>query len=148
MPQATDRHTTSTPRIVRQFSHAELVAGLTAPVLAATAPADAELIALCDRLVAVEGEFSTLMAATGNTIEDEHRTQSQLDAMLADRNRVFDQIYNQPGVTTVAGALAMARAALAVAPRNIAGEIIWTGNGEYLAWSVTEFIIGRGGPVA
>jgi hypothetical protein len=68
--------------------------------------------------------------------------------MLADRNRVFDQIYNQPEVTTVAGALAMARAAVAVAPRNIDGEIIWTGNSEYLAWSFAEFIVGRGGPVA
>jgi hypothetical protein len=147
MPQATGCHTTPTPRTVRQFSHAELVAGLTAPVLAATAPADAELIVLCDRLVAAEGEISAL-AATQNTIEDEHRTKSQLDAMLANRNRVFDQIYNQPEVTTVAGALAMARAAIAVAPRNIDGEIIWAGNGEYLAWSVAEFIVGRGGPVA
>jgi hypothetical protein len=118
--------------------------------LAAAAPsADAELIALCGRLVAIADEISAL-AATLNTIEDEHRTQSQLDAMLADRNRVFDQIYSQPEVTTVAGALAMARAAvaIAIAPRDIDGEIIWTGNSEYLAWSFAEFIVGRGGPVA
>jgi hypothetical protein len=75
-------------------------------------------------------------------------TGSSLDAMLADRNRVFDQIYNQPEVTTVAGALAMARTAVAVAPRNIGGEIIWTGNSEYVAWSFVEFIVGKGGPVA
>lgn len=141
MPQTTDHRTTPACHPLLQFSRAALVAGLTTPALATAAPStDAELIALCDRLVAIADEISAL-AATLNTIEDEHRTQSQLDAMLADRNRVFDQIYNQPEVTTVAGALGMARAAVAVAPRNIDGEIIWTGNGEYLAWSFAEFIV-------
>jgi hypothetical protein len=93
-------------------------------------------------LVAIEGEISALMAAC-NTIEDELRTDPELAAMFASRNRVFTCIYDQPDVTTIAGVLAMARASLAVAPRDTDGQIIWTGDSEYLAWSVAEFLVGR-----
>jgi hypothetical protein len=68
-------------------------------VLAAAAPgADAELIELCDRPVAIAGEIATLMA-TQETIEDETRTQPQFAALLAAQHRVFDQIFDQPEVT-------------------------------------------------
>jgi len=143
MPMATNTHATSTRRSALQFSAITLVTGLAAPVLAAGPPsADAELIALCERLVAIEGEIAALMAIR-NTIEDEQRTEPQLAAMFADGNQVFDRIYDQPDVTTMAGALAMARASVAVAPRGTDGQIIWTGDSEYLAWSVAEFLVER-----
>jgi len=104
------------------------------------ASADAELIALCNRLMAIERDIAALMA-TRMTIEDEQRTESQLTAMFAAGSQIFDRIYDQPDVTTMAGALAMARASIAVAPRDTDSQIIWTGDSEYLAWSVAEFLI-------
>ena len=110
MPMATNTHATSTRRGALQFSAITLVAGLAVQAWATEPPsADAELIALCDRLVAIEGEIAALMAIR-NTIEDEQRTEPQLAAMFAKGNQTFDRIYDQPDVTTMGGALAMARA--------------------------------------
>lgn len=143
MPKAIDTLITPTRRAILQFSHAALIAGSAAPVSAAAAPgADAELIALCDRRVAIEDEIAALVA-TRNTIADEQRTEPQLAAMLADGSQVFDRICEQPDVTTMAGALAMARASIAIAPQDTDGQIIWAGDSEYLAWSVVEFLIGK-----
>ncbi len=143
MPKAIDTLITPTRRAILQFSHAALLAGPAAPVSAAAAPdADAELIALCDRRVAIEGETAALVA-TRNTIADEQRTEPQLATMFADGSQVFDRICDQPDVTTMAGALAMARASIAIALRGTDGQIIWAGDSEYLAWSVAEILVGK-----
>jgi hypothetical protein len=113
---------------------------MTTPASAAAARgADAELVALCNRVETIEDEIAALVA-TGNTIEDEKRTEPQSIALINAEQRIYDQ----PEVTTAAGALAMARAAVVVAPRDTDGAIIWADNSEYLAWSLAEFIVGRG----
>lgn len=92
--------------------------------------------------MAIEDEIAALMA-TRRTIEDEQRTEPQLAAIFAAGSQIFDRIYDQPDVTIMAGALAMARASIAVAPRDTDGQIIWTGDSEYLAWSVAEFLVAK-----
>lgn len=143
MPKAIANLITPTRCALLRFSRAVLLAGPATPVSAAAAPgADAELIALCDRRVAIEGEIAALVA-TRDTIADERRTEPQLAAMFADASRVFDRICDQPDVTIMAGALAMARASIAIAPRGADGQIILASDSEYLAWSVAEFLVGK-----
>jgi hypothetical protein len=63
-----------------------------------------------------------------------------MNALHDEREQVFDQVCALPKVTTTEGAQAMARASLAVAPRNEDGELIWPGESERLAWSIAEYL--------
>jgi hypothetical protein len=63
-----------------------------------------------------------------------------MNALHDEREQIFDQVCALPKVTTMTGAQAMARASLAVAPRNDDGEIMWPGESEWLAWSIAEYL--------
>jgi hypothetical protein len=83
--------TTSTRRSALGFSTAAVVAGLTTP------------IRFSSRVVAVCAKMDALYAVR-HTIEDEHRTRPQMDALRAERVQATDHIYDLPDPTTLAGA--------------------------------------------
>jgi hypothetical protein len=133
----------STRRSALGFTATAIVAGLTTPALA-SAPAvnaDAELIRFSSRVAAVCAKMDALYAVR-HTIEDEHRTQPQMDALRAERVQATDHIYDLPDPTTLAGARAMAIASIALAPRDRDGSISYSGESERLAWVVAEFLAG------
>ena len=142
MSQPVVSPTTSTRRGALRFSVAALTAGIAAPAQACAGPdQDAAMIGLCTRLMAIEDEIAALMV-TRDPIEAEQRTEPQLLALFDHRKQVFDQIHDQPAVTTLAGLLAMAHAAAASANRHLDGQIMCVEDSDWLAWSVVEFLVG------
>jgi hypothetical protein len=70
---------------LRGISLATIAAGLAVPALASTKPddgADAELIQLCGEIIALKPKRDAVFAVR-HTIEDEHRTEAELDALFA-----------------------------------------------------------------
>jgi hypothetical protein len=154
MPKATNTPTTSRRSALRCISLASIAAGLAVPALApsaAAAPpdADAELIALCGQVIALQGKFEALHAIR-QSLEAELRTAAELDGLYVELAELMDQISKHPP-TTFAGARAMARAAIAIANRDPHGEIrhnVCSGDSEGLAWSVAEWAAAQGGALA
>jgi hypothetical protein len=108
-----------TRRNALRFGLAPFAAGLAAPTLigasaAAVANPDGELIRLCARIVAVEAAQAALFAVR-HSLEDETRTDPEMNALHDEREQIFDQVCALPKVTTMEGAQAMARASLALA---------------------------------
>lgn len=87
---------------------------------------DANLIALCDRLTVNRRAWVALIEAR-HSIEDERRTEPENNRLHAERLRLLDQIEAAGSARTLAGAGALARAALADAPLGVDGH-----------WEVTE----------
>jgi hypothetical protein len=127
MPTATQPNTTPTRRSALGFSAAAIVAGLTMPALAGPANPDAELIALCDRLVTTERELLAIYDLR-KTQEDEKRTEHLVDAIFAEQGAIVDRIEGIPGVATVDGLRSMARASLAIAPKRHNGSAYFDGS--------------------
>jgi hypothetical protein len=147
-----DPSTTTTPpipsrRVLLTGASAALLAGAAAVTAASAAPAvpdgaagaDAELIRLCNRMVELEAARRTLIDS--ETQEDE--AQPELDGLYAESEAVFDRVCELPDPVTHAGALALARAALAEAPRELNGEIAWEGRAEWFAFGAAEFLVGE-----
>jgi hypothetical protein len=82
---------------------------------------DAEIIDLCERLVANRAEWRPLLE-TRHTLEDERRTEPDFWRLVAARKALIEQIGTTPDLATLAGASAMARAALADSPLNNAED--------------------------
>jgi hypothetical protein len=132
-------------------SAAAALVAATAAVTAAGAPAasaphwrdtdspDAELISLCDRLVTLEAARRTILYAQ-HTTEDEHRTEPELDVVCDEQQAVFDRITALPEPVTLAGASAMARAALSEAPIDHDGSLSPMDNAEWLAFGAITFL--------
>jgi hypothetical protein len=123
---------------------AALLAGAAAVALpraaqAASTGPDAELIRLCNRLVANRAEWLALINSR-HTIEDEKRTEPDNARLLAERHALLDQIEAAPDLSTMAGAAAMARAALADAPLGVGGHWEATEDCEWLALTVAEYL--------
>ena len=117
-------------------------AAVTIPRAAGASP-DAELIRLCDQLVANNTEWFALMNSR-HTIEDEKRTEPENERLHAVRAALLNQIEAAPDISTMAGAAAMARAAIAITPVDLAGQWEAREDNEWLALTVAEFV-GREG---
>jgi hypothetical protein len=140
--QATEsKPTTPTRRSAMRFSAAAIVAGFTTPVLASTAAPnpDAELIALCDLFTQNEAKQANLYV----TIHDEKERDLALDPLSAEWRGLLDQLEQMDGPTTMAGASAMARAALATCPRNLDGDLQVGGDPEgWFGIRIAQFLAG------
>jgi hypothetical protein len=142
---ATRAETPATPsrRAVLAGSTAALLAGAAAVTAARGAPVaapggagdDAEMVRLCDRLVAIEAEEAAIFATVP---EDEQDT--VLLPFTEEFRQIENRLYDLGDPTTPEGLRAAARAALAHAPRDMGGNIDTTHGGiaEWLAFGIAE----------
>jgi hypothetical protein len=104
----------NTRRSALGFSLAALAAGLTVPAIAASGVMrrpDAELIDLCDQLVAAETE-QYLLGEHDEHASDFGPNNSRYEQLSNERERLVEMIDECQSSTTPAGHVAMARAAL------------------------------------
>jgi hypothetical protein len=110
---------------------------------AGTAPdPDAELIALCDRLVAWETKFDAIYLA----IPDDGEAERMAAAMAPEYDEIKRRLYALEAPRTLAGQRAFARAALATAQRASDGGVILDdggGLGSYLAFGLAHAMAGE-----
>jgi hypothetical protein len=109
----------------------------------ATAPGtDAEWISLCNRLVAIAAEQMVIF----DTIEDEDQQQTALAPLTEEHFKIEARLWELDNPTTPAAFLASARAAVAHAPKDAAGNItLYTqGVAELLAFAVMESMVDGG----
>jgi hypothetical protein len=155
MPKADTDHITAGPALppsrrgLLAAAASALVAGAAIATAAHGAPVaspglagdDAELISLCDRLVAIMAEEARIFA----TIEDEGEQERALEPTSHEYRAIEARLYDLGNPTTPAGLRAAAAAAVATAPKNLEGEIeCWSfGLAEWLAFSVVEMLAGR-----
>ncbi len=133
-------------RALLSTAAAAMAAGL-GTVLPATAEAapsaeEAELIRLCNRLVAIGANEQKLYRTVPHaTLEGEAQLQERLKPGDEEWRRIEERLY-ELDITpkTPAGISAMARAALAEAERTWDGEIVTLDLCGYLAWGVVESI--------
>jgi hypothetical protein len=121
---------------------AAIVAGITAPALASATASnpDAELIALCDRLVQLRTHELAHLASIGWSDGDDddplEETYAEQKALAA-RARQIDRPH------TLEGAAAMARCVVRLSDSHPDGEIYSTDLAEWMAIRVAEFMAGR-----
>jgi hypothetical protein len=128
-----------TDRTALHFNVAAFAAGLTTPALASAPDADAELIPLCDRIVQNEAKQADLFA----TISNDDELTAALDPLALQQRDMLTQIEQIEGPTTMAGARAMARTALALMPRGPDGDLeVGNEPEDWLHASIAEFLVG------
>src|SRR5580692_4637702 len=110
-----------TRRTAIGFSLAAMAAGLTVPALASAAKPDAELIALCNRMVAIETELC-LLSEHDEYAPDFGPNHARHGEILDEREKLMELIGDSPAPTGPAGIAAMARAALTWVERNSDGD--------------------------
>ena len=103
---------------------------------------DAELIRLCDRLVANRAEEKAICDAD-EWAPDRGPYKARYDALGEEMDRVTDQLYATADPVTAAGVRAAARAALCVAPKDSDGDITCDGLAEWLAFAVVQHVGGE-----
>lgn len=138
-------HTTPRRAALRGALAATL-AGLATPALAATiSNPDAELIRLCGQIEALEERYVAILRAQV-TEEDEKRDDPALEAIGDEKHRLFELL---PEPTTMEGAKALARAAVATAPHYRDGSLVTGDMTEWMAYAAVEFLAsdGRGGAI-
>lgn len=119
MLMATPTTTTPTRRSALTFGAATIVAGITAAASASTTSGqDAELIALCDLFTENEARQFNLYV----TIRDDDERDAALGPLSVEWNDLFDRIGQIEGPTSLAGARAMARAAIATMLLGVDGK--------------------------
>ena len=108
----------------------------------ASAPAaDAELIRLCDRIVALEAAYDATCAGA-RTHAEERAAAPQLEAISEEITANMELIYDlRP--QTLAGLQAMARAAHAGADKNREGGMLVDDEADWLAAAVIEHLAGK-----
>jgi hypothetical protein len=128
----------STPTRRAALGIATAIAGIAAVPALAAPSSDAELIEVCDRLVAIrKAEFAVY--AVRKTVEDERRTEPALSALSAETEAMMRRIDEIPDIKTLAGLQAMSRAARALAPIRADGTpYVDGGDAEWLAFEVTR----------
>lgn len=131
----------STRRSAPRFSAAAFASSLTFPALADGTKTDAELIALCDRIVAVDREEHAIYA-TQRSADDERRTQPAIDALRAERDTLIERIGEMPAAATVSGLQALSRASLALADRDGSAPYFNGGDAELLALKIVHALSG------
>jgi hypothetical protein len=160
MPRATADNTTPTSAMAAKAaipSRRRLLAGLSATLLAgaaiataargapvADAPADgadAKLIRLCERMVAIHTAEVALVDAD-EWAPDRGPNKPRYDALWAEWIAIRDRVYDLNDPTTVAGAAALSRVALTVVDRDFEGNPKPRCFFEWLALGVLEFQAG------
>jgi hypothetical protein len=108
---------------------------------------DAELIALCNRVAAASKEKEALYDSCGPTLEDQQRIDPALDVICRETNQIEQRLYDIPRPSTMGGLRAMAAAALALAPKDLDGDVEYpAGMAEWLALELSAAIVdGAGG---
>jgi len=108
---------TTTRRAALRGTFATIIASaVTAPAIATSSP-DARLIALCGQLDALQDDFAELFGRCV-TIEQEHATEPEMDALHAREDALMAQIEAAGPPTTMVGIVAVARAGLAMHPHR------------------------------
>jgi hypothetical protein len=122
---------------------AGIIAGtVAAPAIAAGSP-DANLIALCSQLNALEGEISNLFSRR-NTIADEEATEPEMEALYARRDMLMAQLDKVAPPRTMRGIVAVAQAALATHyHRDADGAAIASDDSEWLLLVACEALTGN-----
>jgi hypothetical protein len=135
-----------------------LLAGATAALAAGTAIAtkalagpveslqgagdDAELIRLCERLIAWEARYEEICL----TIEDDDEANAAAAAINGEFAQIRDRLYELGAPVTAEGRLAFARACLASAQHDRSGKIILDNGGSissYLAFGLAHSVAGE-----
>lgn len=109
---------------------------------AASVEADAELIAACEELVRIDTACRVLAGYRGELIERERQTEVEFQRLNDSRNQAKERVYDAGEITTYSGALALARAAVALAPLQWDGSFMLTDDAEILGFDVLEFLVG------
>jgi hypothetical protein len=144
-PKADPATTVRSRRSALRFGGTATVAGLMTPLTSlAAAYADAELIRLCNRVLSLWAKMEALYRVR-RTLADEIRTEPMLEQLYRENEIAVDRIDDTGGPTTLVGARAMAETSLALAPRNNAGDLLFHGNAEWLAFCVAEFLVEKTG---
>jgi hypothetical protein len=102
---------------------------------------DAELIAACDRIVAIRAELVAINAADP-WAPDEGPLHAKFEALLDERYAIEESVYDMSMPTTQAGAQAIARAALAGHARGSDGNLEVNNFETWLMLSLAEFQAG------
>lgn len=142
MPKAIPIPITSRRNMLAGASAALLAgAAIACQAKSATAGADAEMIALCNRVVAIRRETDALYEIRHDK-ESEDRTQPAMDALYDERDAVLDRINELPAPSSLAGARAVAAAARSLLLRDVNGEDEYSNDSEWLAFHALEFLTG------
>ena len=123
---------------------AALLAGAAAVALPRTVQAagdgqDAELIRLCERLVAIRADWVAICAAD-EWAPDHGPYKPRYDALGEESDRIEATLYDLAAPVTLAGARAVATAAVSVAPKDADGSITCDYLSEWLNITVVEFV--------
>jgi hypothetical protein len=138
MPTNTDANTPSR-RVALRLGAAALVAGITSPAIATVSP-DAELIALCDQMVAIQAMDRELYSLCDDPDSDPV-IGPHLDALHKQWDRVMAWLADAKPVT-LEGAQAMARAAVANMSRHADGSLYIPDAPTQLAFDVVQWLAG------
>jgi hypothetical protein len=102
-----------------------------------------ELIRLCDRFTDLAQQYDAICDANHHDdVQD-----ALLAPIIAEQREIELRVMELGNPTTPAGIRAMARAAVADAPKATDGHTLTTNLYEYLALSVSESIVSGGEPV-
>ena len=147
MPRARDNGQTC-PQTTRRTALTGLLASAAAVVVAAPAVArpsgtDAELIRLCNTVVEAEQRMLALFAIR-HTVEDEHRTEPELDELLKIEEVALEQIDKLPPPSTREGALAALRAAETQLEIARDGSRVHDTDAEWLAFLAARAVLTNG----
>jgi hypothetical protein len=117
--------------------HAAMCGTIAAPGIAAGS-ADAKLISLCHHLVALEDEVAELFDRR-TTIAEEEATENEMDALYVRKDALMAQLDKVEPPTTMAGIVAVARAALATHyHRDLRGTAIASDDSHWLLLMACE----------
>ncbi len=137
MQETETKTVTPTRRAALRFSLACAGAGR---AMARAAPdVDAGLIALC-AIVAEQEAARQALYAVRHTLAEEQRTGPALQALYTASEQAVDRLMALPPPSTIAGLRAMARAAVAIAPRDWDGAIMPQGDAEWLAFAIATVL--------
>ncbi len=134
---ASDDPATSTRRSAMRAGIAAALGALDAPAMATAAGnPDAELVRLCDRLVAIDAERADIF----RTIEDDAEKEIALQPTDVESRKIAERLYDMPDPVTSAGARAVARAAFAEAEKSLDGGLVCNDISDWLALTVVEYV--------
>ncbi len=103
---------------------------------------DAELIRLCDRLVEIDAEERAILASTDE--DDGGPLKPRFDALNVEWRAIDERMCDVADPVTRAGALAVARAAVAQAPKQTDGSFSATELAEWLAFTAAKWFAQEG----
>ena len=117
------------------------LAGIAAKATPANAAQDADLIRACVELIAMQAELTALYDRR-LTIEDEQRTEPEVDILIARAKEAEDRLSALPPPSTLAGVRAMSR--MAVARWHLDnGDELWAEDfDEWVSLSIIEYLAG------